>query len=160
MERDRNAPTMTMGEAAAKLRIPISRVRRMCRAYERDTSTGLAFTWTSEPQQLRDGRVRRGKRMPFVDAVEAYAQSLAKRRKSEPETMSMGDAAALLGVRVPVVRKWCESGDLAFEWTHRDMPRRDALGRELKGHRRPHADAVRALVERRAGKPPPDTCVS
>jgi transposase len=66
------------------------------------------------------------------------------------ETMTMSEAASLLGVSVLTVRRMCKayetSGEkegLAFAWTSPNSSRTDIRGRRLRGHRRPFADAVR-----------------
>lgn len=148
--------TMTTPEAAERLGIPVSRVRRLCKVHQRadfDPSVGLAFAWAVEPAKWPSGRVKdQGERRPYVDAVEAYAEALRVKAEAAPETMGMGEAAALLRVSVRQVRKWCERDELPYEWTHDLMPRKDALGRTLQGHRRPHAEAVRALAAERLRK--------
>lgn len=64
--------------------------------------------------------------------------------------MTMADAASLLGVSVLTVRRMCKTYEktdgangLAFAWTSPLSGRTDVRGRELRGHRRPFADAVR-----------------
>jgi hypothetical protein len=72
--------------------------------------------------------------------------------------MTMGEAAALLGVSVISVRRMCRAyeknlangGDgevgLPFAWTSPTAGRKDVQGRALRGHRRPFADSVRELA--------------
>lgn len=74
--------------------------------------------------------------------------------------MTIGEAASLLGVSVRTVRQMCkayeddreknvpegEAGGLPFAWTSPNSKRRDINGHALRGHRRPFADAVRAMA--------------
>lgn len=67
------------------------------------------------------------------------------------KTMSIGDAAAALGLSTAQVRRLCkahernESEGLAFRWSAGWAPRTDVNGHVLRGHRLPYADAVRKL---------------
>ncbi len=143
--------TMTMGEAAQALGISMSRVRRLCDMHERDATTGLDFAWSSTKVRVTTkGHRRRGKRLPYADAVQAYARAREEAARATPETMAMGEAADALGMTVEQVRDLCDDGTLPFAWTYGDMPHRDAAGHMLRGHRRPHAEAVRQLAERRS----------
>lgn len=68
------------------------------------------------------------------------------------ETMTMGEASALLGISVRAVRGLCEAYEknpavgLPFAWTSPLSGRTDIHGRRLRGHRRPFADAVRQMA--------------
>jgi hypothetical protein len=74
------------------------------------------------------------------------------RRTSERGTMSIGDAAAMLGMPVAQVRRLCKAFEanpdegLAFAWSRAWAPTTDVNGHELRGHRQPYRDAVEALV--------------
>jgi hypothetical protein len=145
--------TMSMSEAAETLRIPVSRVRRLCRLYEANPDIGLAFRWSSErTRRDTNGHLLRGHRLPFADAVRELAQARDEAARRRPATMTMGEAAEALGVSVSQVRKLCKLGEqdpsqgLAFAWTEEDMPRPDRNGHTLKGHRLPYVDAVRKLA--------------
>lgn len=85
--------------------------------------------------------------------------------------MTMGEAASLLGVSTLSVRRMCNlyeknpATGLPFAWTSPTLGRVDVNGRRLRGHRRPFADAVRAMAietgrlpgAEDARNPPPDT---
>ncbi len=68
------------------------------------------------------------------------------------ETMTMSEAASLLGVSTLSVRRLCNEWEknhevgLAFAWTSPAAGRTDINGHRLRGHRRPFADAVRAMA--------------
>lgn len=73
---------------------------------------------------------------------------------SDPrETMSIGDAASLLGLSVPQVRKLCKAYErnpdegLAFEWSRAWAVTHDVNGYPLRGHRMPYRDAVETLAK-------------
>jgi hypothetical protein len=72
---------MTMGAAASLLGVSVLTVRRMCRAYENsEGKDGLAFAWTSPKSGRHDvqGRVLRGHRRPFADAVREMARTTGR----------------------------------------------------------------------------------
>lgn len=70
---------------------------------------------------------------------------------SARETMSMGDAAKMLGLSVAQVRRLCRryekdpSQGLAFAWSSEWAAHPDINGNILRGHRLPFADAVHEL---------------
>jgi hypothetical protein len=73
----------------------------------------------------------------------------ASHSEAPRETMTMSEAASLLGVSTLSVRRMCKAYEksggeagLAFAWTSPLSDRRDVNGHELRGHRRPFADAV------------------
>jgi hypothetical protein len=78
--------TVGIGEAAALLHLSVSQVRRLCKAYERDPSEGLAFTWTSSWAQHTDtnGNMLRGHRRPYLDAVQALVAAKEQTEQSPP----------------------------------------------------------------------------
>ncbi len=123
--------------------------------HSRNPATGLAFAWSSdEVRTTTQGHERRGKRLPYVDAVREYARLRAEAERDRPESMSMGEAARMLGLSVDKVRDLCNSGELAFVWTYGEMPHADVAGRMLRGHRRPYVAAVRRVAERLGGESP------
>lgn len=63
--------TMSIGDAAAMLGLSTAQVRRLCKAHERNENEGLAFRWSAgwAPHTDIHGRVLRGHRLPYADAV-------------------------------------------------------------------------------------------
>jgi hypothetical protein len=78
------------------------------------------------------------------------------------ETMTMGDAAKMMGVSVAKVRKLCSLNErdpakgLPFAWTSAGEPTEDVNGHTLRGHRRPYADAVRRFARANGTMPEVD----
>jgi hypothetical protein len=78
------------------------------------------------------------------------------------ETVTMGEAAKLLGVSVRTVRQMCKAFDddpevgLPYAWTSPLMGRTDRNGHVLRGHRRPFASSVRELA-RASGRLPEES---
>lgn len=66
--------------------------------------------------------------------------------------MSMGEAAKLLGVSRPTLRRLCDAYEknpdegLPFAWTSPNSGRTDVNGHRLRGHRRPFAASVRTMA--------------
>lgn len=72
---------------------------------------------------------------------------------NERETMSVGDAAKLLGLSPAQVRRLCKIHErnpdegLAFAWSRGWVVTHDINGHPLRGHRMPYRDAVVALAK-------------
>lgn len=70
------------------------------------------------------------------------------------ETLTTGQAAKMLGISLPQVRRLCEAGDIEYAWTSPGgVPLGTAIrGRELRGHRRLYRDSVEACREQMRGE--------
>jgi excisionase family DNA binding protein len=70
------------------------------------------------------------------------------------ETLTTGQAAQMLGISLPQVRRLCESGAIEFSWTSPGgVPLgTEVRGRELRGHRRLYRDSVEACREQMRGE--------
>jgi hypothetical protein len=93
-----------------------------------------------EDERLTPAQVRR-----LSGADEANAD------KDERPTLGIGEAATLLGLTVPQVRRLCKAWEanpgegLEFAWSTAWAPRHDRNGHLLRGHRMPYADAVQRM---------------
>jgi hypothetical protein len=80
--------------------------------------------------------------------------------EGERPTMEIGEAAKLLGLTVPQVRRLCKIWEaspgegLDFAWSTPWAPRTDRNGHLLRGHRLPYVDAVQKMraAQRVAGR--------
>jgi hypothetical protein len=94
------------------------------------------------------------------DADEPQVANEAAGGEDERPTMEIGEAAKLLGLTVPQVRRLCKIWEaspgegLEFAWSTAWAPRRDRNGHLLRGHRLPYVDAVQRMraAQRVAGR--------
>lgn len=149
-KKPREKVWLTTGQAAEILGISVTEVRRL-------VDRGLL---DGERVASRTGLARdvRGRELPGYRRVgEASVQAMAQAAKDvDPGKgwITTGQAAAMLGISVPRVRRLVDSGRLEGQ---RRVPwlglNEDALGRRLQGHRLISAASVKAwkAARRREG---------